>query len=152
MIPTLENDGWELESAEERNRQNPNSFGIASLEERSSLKPGAVVKLLFLFMNTEDGRKIIDCERMWVTILEVRGGKYVGRLDDSPATSGVIALGEVVEFGPEHIATVTIPRTDPRHPNYQAPPTPIHQSSEPRQTNSAALPTSAPRRWWEFWK
>ena len=152
IMPTLEDDGWELESAEERNRENPRSFGIASLEERSSLKPGAVVKLLFLFMNEEDGKRIIDCERMRVTILEVRDERYLGSLDDSPVASGVIAPGQIVEFGPEHVAAVTIPRTDPRHPYYQAAPTPVDRPPEAVQLDSAALPGSVVRRWWGFWK
>lgn len=146
-MPTLETDGWELESAEERNRANPRSFGIASLEERTSLEPGALVKLLFLFLNEENGREIVGCERMWVRVSEVRGGRYAGTLEDSPVTSTVLADGDVVEFLPEHVATVMIPRTDPRHPEYVSPP------QEPAiATSKPTCAQRSPRRWWQFWR
>jgi hypothetical protein len=30
----------------------------------------------------------------------------------------VVRPGDRIDFGPEHVATVLIPRTDPRHPDY----------------------------------
>ena len=79
------------------------------------MAPGSRVKLLFLFMNEDDGKPIIDCERMWVTIVSVREGRYMGHLRSLPATSQVIVPGQVVTFGPEHVASISVPKTDPRH-------------------------------------
>ena len=120
-MPTLEDDGWELESAEERHQAAPQSFEIPSRQERTSLGVGARVKLLFLFMNEEGGKPIIDCERMWVTISSVDAGGYTGTLESLPATSAVIGPGQQVSFGPEHVASISVPRTDPRHPEYRRP-------------------------------
>jgi Uncharacterized protein conserved in bacteria (DUF2314) len=120
-LPTLEIDGWGLESAEERHAAAPASFDIPSREERAAVPVGRRVKLLFLFMNQEEGRPIIDCERMWVTVTSANDGQYTGRLESSPASSSVLSPGDVVTFGPEHIATVLIPKTDPTHPEYRAP-------------------------------
>ena len=92
MMPLLDEDGWELESTEERHADAPRSFGIPSREERTSLASGSRVKLLFLFMNEDDGKPIIDCERMWVTIVSVREGRYMGHLRSLPATSQVIDI------------------------------------------------------------
>jgi hypothetical protein len=144
-MPDLDIDGWELEDAEERHRAHPESFEIPSAEERASLAPGTLVKLLFLFLNEEDGKPIIDCERMWVRITERRNGGYAGQLENMPATSDVLAPGAIVEFGPQHIATVTIPRTDPRHPEY----TPAPVAPEGPEPPS---PPRASRAWWQFWR
>lgn len=147
-MPTQETDGRELESAEERNRANPESFGIASLEERTSLKPGALVKLLFLFMNEESGQEIIGCERMWVRVSDVRDGRYIGHLEDSPATSDALCTDAIVEFLPEHVATVMIPRTDPRHPEYVAA-LPHEADTLPPKLSDSGTPV---RPWCQFWR
>ena len=128
-MSTLETDGWELESAEERQSANPASFMIPPAQERVALQPGVRAKLLFLFMNEEKGKPIIDCERMWVTVRASRNGRYDGVLDDAPVTSAVLKDGALIEFGPEHVASILIPRTDPRHPEYVRPAKP----------------------WWRFW-
>ena len=146
-MPDLDIDGWELEDAEERHRAHPETFEIPSAEERASWTPGTLVKLLFLFLNEEDGKPIIDCERMWVRITERRNGGYVGQLESLPATSDVLPLGAIVEFGPQHIAVVMIPRTDPRHPEYT--PAPEVAEASVGVTIAAAQLTLA---WWQFWK
>jgi hypothetical protein len=116
-LPTFETDGWELERAEDRHAASPETFSIPSREERVAVAPGRTVKLLFLFMNEEQGTPIIDCERMWVTVLSAEGGTYTGRLESLPASSSALAPGYVVSFGPEHIAAVMTPTTDPTHPD-----------------------------------
>ncbi len=116
-MPSLDTTGWELESAEERNHLHPDRFHIPTLEERRGLLHGQMVKLLFLFMNHEEGRPIIDCERMWVTIINVSGGTYTGRLESLPSTSDLLKPGDVIEFEPQHVASVFVPGADPRHPD-----------------------------------
>ena len=117
-VPTLEENGWELESAEERKAQHA-SFDMPSLEERLSLQAGRRVKLLFLFNTEQDGSPIIGCERMWVTIGSVAERYYVGCLENLPTLSDAIAPGDQITFGPEHVAAIMIPKTDPRHPEYK---------------------------------
>lgn len=87
---TLEDDGWELESAEERHAQAPGTFQIPDAEERSTLCVGQRVQLLFLFDIGEDGKLLIQCEKMWVTIDAVLEGHYEGTLDSCPVTSDVV--------------------------------------------------------------
>ena len=98
--------------------RHPEAFHIPSLEERSSLRVGARVKLLFLLMTSERGQPMVQVERMWCTIREVAGGRYIGTLDSIAATSGALQPGDRIEFGPEHVASVLIPHTDPRHPDF----------------------------------
>jgi hypothetical protein len=117
-MPALDEDGWELDNVEELHAQHPDTYHIPSRQERSSLRIGNRVKLVFLFLTQRKGQEIIQGERMWCTIVEVNDGRYVGTLDNCPVTSEVVQPGDRIEFGPEHIATVLIPRTDPRHPDY----------------------------------
>jgi hypothetical protein len=118
--PNLEEDAWELASAEERHAQYPDSFSIPSREERESLKRGDWVQLLFLLRGEKKGKTFVQCEKMWVNIHEVRSGEYRGNLESKPATSQVLRPGSNVTFEPQHVCTVMILKTDPRHPDYAA--------------------------------
>jgi hypothetical protein len=113
-MPTLARDGWELESAEDRHAGHPTQFEIPSREERTELRQGARVKLLFLIRDETDGME--GCERMWVTIDRVTGATYEGILESQPATTRALAPGDRIAFGPEHVAAILVPTNDPRHP------------------------------------
>jgi hypothetical protein len=115
--PTLAEDGWELESAVERKNQYPN-FEIPNRDERESIRIGQMVKLLFLFLCEENGEKIIECERMWVTVVSVNDGTYKGELESHPTTSKALSPGDCVQFGADHVCAVFIRKTDPRHPEF----------------------------------
>lgn len=120
-MPTLEQDGWTLDDAERRHAEAPGTFHIPGQSERAGLRVGQMVQLLFLFLNEEpDGSRVIDCEKMWVTVLEVDGGRYCGQLESLPHTSRVLAPLDRIDFGPEHVGAVFIRKTDPRHPEYRA--------------------------------
>lgn len=108
-MPDLDTDGWELESAEARHAAAPGTFHIPSRVARETLRLGSAAKLLFLLMNEEDGKPIVDCERMWVTVVSSENGGYRGRLESQPITSRVLSPGDIVAFGPEHIAGVRGP-------------------------------------------
>jgi hypothetical protein len=116
-LAMLETDGWELESAEERHAAAPATFDIPSREEREHVPQGVMVKLLFLLSAEEGGQAVINCERMWVTVLSASEGRYTGRLESLPVSSAALSPGHTVAFGPEHIASVLVPKTDPRHPD-----------------------------------
>ena len=118
--PTLEEHGWELESAEERHAQAPDTFLIPDQEERANLQVNQRVQLLFLFMvAASDGTPEIQCEKMWVTIERASQGRYQGKLNSRPVSSGSVAPGDQISFGPQHVASVLIPKSDPRHPEFE---------------------------------
>ena len=117
--PTFEEHGWELESAEERHAQAPDTFLIPDHSERDCLQVNQRVQLLFLFIvAASDVTPEIQCEKMWVTICVASRGKYQGTLNSRPVSSGAVALGDLISFGPQHVASVLIPKTDPRHPEF----------------------------------
>lgn len=100
---------YTLNNAEDRNRENPDTFWIPAKHRREYLKTGAIVKLIF------DGK-----ERMWVTVTERTKTGYEGTLSSIPAdlqTAGKLRYGDVVEFGPEHVIDIFAPENIDRPRN-----------------------------------
>lgn len=110
--PSIERDGWELVSAEERHAAYPNSFQIPPQDARMALVPGDAAKLLFDIETREQGL-VIDrgVDRMWVIVKACVVGGYVGILDNDPGAAEGLTLrrGTEVHFGPEHVASIDHP-------------------------------------------
>jgi len=85
----------ELVDVVERNKECRLTFHLPPEGARTSLCPGNLVKLIF-----------DDRERMWVRVREVAGVKYRGVLVSRPAVLRTIEQGDVVDFGPEHVADI----------------------------------------------
>ena len=82
--PIVEHDGWQLVSAEERHRENPQSFEIPTEAQRGSLKAGDAAKLLF-YIETKSKGNVIDrgIDRMWVIVKARSENGYEGILDSA---------------------------------------------------------------------
>lgn len=93
--------GYRLADGEARNAEAPRSFFIPPRSERASLQPGDFAKLLFEVDNPQQDDP--GAERMWVQILGVSDGSYVGALTNTPKAITTINVGDRVEFGPEHV-------------------------------------------------
>jgi hypothetical protein len=117
-MPNIHDDGRELESALEQHHQFPDRFQIPSEEERSNLQPGDMVQMVFLLLGQDETGSYIQGERMWVTVQKVTTTSYTGVLESLPVTSDVLHPGDTVQFGPEHVASILIRKTDLRHPDY----------------------------------
>lgn len=63
-VPTLDPDGWQLESGVERHLESAESCEIPDESIRSRLVPGSDAKLIFT-LRSHDGPQV---ERMWVRI------------------------------------------------------------------------------------
>jgi hypothetical protein len=94
--------GWKLQNAEEQNRAHPRSFFIPPNEERTSLKPGQLAKLVFLTDDSANARG----ERMWVLVQAVTPVGYVGKLDNDPIQIKELSAGDEIQFGPHHVAAL----------------------------------------------
>jgi hypothetical protein len=102
----LDRDGWELEDVVQKNRENPETFHIASEAERKGLKPGDLVKLIFLFLDHDEEGEFVQGERMHVRVRETTAEGYVGVLEDAPAATTLLQRGSPIAFGAEHVATI----------------------------------------------
>jgi hypothetical protein len=115
-MPTLARDGWELENAEERHPGPSVQFELPSREERTELREGEQVILLFRFREKADPEGAASVERMVVSIDRVAGATYEGTLQSRPEPGTVLQQGDRISFGPEHVAAILHAPSDPRHP------------------------------------
>lgn len=101
--------GYLLTSGVELHEKHPDTFWIPDKEEKDSVRPGDCVKLIF-----SDGPGLPGAERMWVKVTSIvvtREGteSLKGTLANVPL-SLPLAVGDPIEFGPEHIIAVEEPR------------------------------------------
>ncbi|WP_188836394.1 immunity protein Imm33 domain-containing protein [Flexivirga endophytica] len=92
---------YRLADGETRHAEAPRSFFIPPRAEREALRPGDYAKLLFEVTNPEPSDP--GAERMWVQVLGVSDGGYVGALVNTPRAITTVGLGDRVDFGPQHV-------------------------------------------------
>ena len=89
---------WHLVSVEERHAAFPETFDIHPRTERETVLPGQFVKIIFEC----DGFS----ERMWVVVTRRDDDGYCGSLRNTPHEGLGLDWGDLIQFGPEHIAQV----------------------------------------------
>lgn len=94
---------FRLASAVERNQENPEGFPIPTRAERESIKRGGLAKLIFQPGTAAHGDE--SAERMFVKVVEVVEGRYIGRLVNEPISLSALAVGDLVEFGPDNVVS-----------------------------------------------
>lgn len=90
---------YRLANAEERHSASPRTFFIPQRSERENLSPGHPATLLFELVDPGAGDP--GAERMWVEVLQVGGGHFVGALVNVPRAITTLDQGALMEFGPE---------------------------------------------------
>jgi len=90
-----------LRDVEAMHHRSPITFSIPRSDLRKSLKPGALVKLVFSVSSGPE-----TAERMWVVVLSTSEIGYIGRLDDEPTLISDLSLDDEIHFGPEHVAAL----------------------------------------------
>ena len=85
---------YTLIDVEDRHDKYPDTFEIPSSEDRRSLHQGDLVQLFF-----------DDKERVWVEVRATGHANYSGVLVNYPVSVD-LRYGDVVEFGPEHVAKI----------------------------------------------
>ena len=95
---------YRILNAEERAKSYPDTFFIPSLEDRESIEPGSLVKLIFSGRDSS-GRAVN--ERMWVRV-ESRGASrvYRGQLDNDPVFLRGLRRGDRISFRPIHVTEI----------------------------------------------
>lgn len=101
-----ESSAWRLDDVEARAKQNPRTFFIPPPETRRNLQIGDTVKLVFLIEDAQPAE--IAAERMWVEVVGLDQGLYAGRLLNQPSAIATLEPGDVVDFGPEHVAAIGV--------------------------------------------
>ena len=113
--PSLAVDGWVLVWAEERHAASPATFHIPPRATRDTLVRGVAAKLLF-HIETKDADRVVDrgIDRMWVIVMTVTPEGYLGVLDNDPGYAEGLNLraGDIIAFGPQHVAAIEQPPMD----------------------------------------
>jgi len=93
---------YELLDGEKKNKENPDTFEIPSMEERLAVVPGSWVQLMFY----EEDADIT--ERMWVKVTEVSPelSSLTGKLDNDPYRLTSISCDDEVEFERKHVIKI----------------------------------------------
>jgi hypothetical protein len=85
---------WHLVNGEERRREAPYTYFLPHSDQIAALRVGDMVKLLFEY----DGEvEAYGGERMWVTVDQIDGSDFEGRLLSEPCESH-ITTGALVQF------------------------------------------------------
>lgn len=115
-LADIESDSWELRSGEAAHQAHPDTFWIPPIEARRNLKRGQAAKLIFDILESEDedGKIIIQGERMWVIVAERYDEYYIGILDNQPQLIEVtddvyLRFGAEIPFLPEHVIDIADP-------------------------------------------
>ena len=114
-MPRLDEDGWELRSAELAHQQNPDTFRIPPLQARQSLRRGQAARLISdIESEDENGGRTIQGERMNVIVTGRFENAYIGLLDDKPASFNPVGnvylcFGAEIPFLSEHVIDILQP-------------------------------------------
>lgn len=93
-----------LENTVEMNKRFPETFFIPSQDDINESEAGDVVKLIFVL---KAPKKVGCCsEKMWVRILNIHNGIFIGALDNEPCYLKSIKHGDIVAFRAENIACI----------------------------------------------
>jgi hypothetical protein len=95
---------YTLKSGVTRHSRHPETFWIPDREERESLRPGDMVKLMFVVPEETRGP---STERMWVKVTRDSNGAYRGELNNAPVFIRHLPKGTLIKFGPEHVIDIT---------------------------------------------
>lgn len=99
-MPTLNNDGWQLEDGVAQHAMAPETFDIPDESIRRRLVPGCDAKLMFTLC-TKTGDHV---ERMWVRITGYTDIGYAGVLRNEPrASDAPVTPGDRIELGANHV-------------------------------------------------
>ena len=91
---------WYLDNVYDLNKESPYTFYVPSSEVLNKLKVGDSVKLIFVTEKAEDDG--YRAERMWVQITNIKGKKFMGKLDNKPRLLP-LKIGDEISFGIENI-------------------------------------------------
>lgn len=103
IVPTE----WGLLDAVAQHEAFPDTFPIPSEQERTALRTGDMVKLVFVLDPPPTSGP--NAERMWVEVRTARpDGSYEGWLTNRPVVITSLEPSSVVAFRPEHVAGIAL--------------------------------------------
>lgn len=110
-IPAIVPADWGLLDAESQHAAFPDTFPIPSLDERTALRTGDMVKLVFVL--DPPPLEGPNAERMWVEVRSAQpDGSYEGWLTNTPVVITSLETSALVAFEPRHVAGIALRRDE----------------------------------------
>ncbi|MCB1030918.1 MAG: DUF2185 domain-containing protein [Acidimicrobiales bacterium] len=98
---------WGLLDAQSQHEAFPDGFPIPSLDERSELRTGDLVRLVFVLDPPPESGP--NAERMWVEVRVANpDGSYQGWLTNQPKVITSLKPSAVIEFDSRHVAGIAM--------------------------------------------
>ena len=105
--PSTSPSDWGLLDAEAQHRAFPDTFPIPTSEERTALRTGDMVKLVFVLAPPPASGA--NAERMWVEVrTALPDGSYDGWLTNRPVVITSLEPSTLVAFDPRHVAGIAL--------------------------------------------
>jgi hypothetical protein len=105
--PSTSPSDWGLLDAEAQHRAFPDTFPIPTLEERTALRTGDMVKLVFVLDPPPVSGP--NAERMWVEVrTALPDGSYDGWLTNRPVVITSLEPSALVAFDARHVAGIAL--------------------------------------------
>lgn len=107
--PDFQIDGWCLEDGEACHAAAPETFWLPERQQRESLQPGDLAKLIFRMSVDNPDQDFVAVERMWVVVRERTSSGYLGILDNEPnaiAENDEFWLGTELPFSAKHVINI----------------------------------------------
>lgn len=109
--PDLVPSDWGLLDAESQNEAFPDTFPIPSPAERTSLRTGDLVKVVFVLDPPPDEGP--NAERMWVEVRRIHDdGGYDGWLTNDPVVIPDLEPSTLIAFDAHHVAGIALRREE----------------------------------------
>jgi hypothetical protein len=96
-------------------QEHPRTYSIPRRAVRETLVAGDLVKLVF---GPDDLDVASPVERMWVEITDAAPGRYEGTLENAPTHLANVHQGDIIVFGPEHVAARNAEPNDPLYTDF----------------------------------
>lgn len=98
---------FELADAYARTKESPDAFALPAEERARALRPGCLVKLVFLISYKDSNAKwATEGERMWVEVTENDYPSFAGILDNDAYCTNDIQSGIKVNFTAAHVIEI----------------------------------------------
>lgn len=97
---------WELEDADERQRNAPDLYTVPPAAVKATIQVGNRVQLLFLIRGSDQHGAFLQSERLWARVERVWSGGYEGRLLSVSKSSALLKAGEPISFQARHVAAI----------------------------------------------
>jgi hypothetical protein len=96
-------DGFTIDDPRPIRQEAPYTFDLPDPADLAAVQPGDLVKAIF---RPDPPDRSYGAERMWVKVIAIEGGAFVGTLDNEPCVVTQVKLGDRVTVPATHVIDI----------------------------------------------